>query len=73
MIRDTLMTRLDRPLRRELDVDGKICTLTLDPTGLKLAEKGRRNGITLSWLDLLNGDASLAAALQASTMESGHA
>ena len=61
------MTRLDRPLRRELDVAGKTFTLTIDPTGLKLSEKGRRNGATLSWIDLLSGDAALAAALRAST------
>ena len=56
----------DRPLRRELEVDGRAYTLTIDPEGLKLVEKGRRKGITLSWRDLLNGDAALAAALQAS-------
>lgn len=60
------MTPLDRPLRRELEVDGRAYTLTIDPEGLKLVEKGRRKGITLSWRDLLNGDAALAAALQAS-------
>ena len=60
------MTPLDRPLRRELEVDGRVYTLTIGPEGLKLVEKGRRKGITLSWRDLLNGDAALAAALQAS-------
>jgi hypothetical protein len=39
---------------------------------LKLSEKGRRNGVTLSWVDLLNGDAALAAALQASTTGASH-
>jgi len=61
------MTRLDRPLRRELDVAGKTFTLTIDPTGLKLSEKGRRHGVSLGWADLISGDAALAAALQAST------
>lgn len=56
------MTPLDKTLRRELDVDGLTYTLTVDPAGLKLARKGGRNGITLSWADLLNGDAALAAA-----------
>lgn len=61
------MTRLDKPLRREVEIDGKLYTLTLDPDGLKLAEKGRRKGVALSWNDLVSGDAALAAALQAST------
>jgi len=61
------MTPLDKPLRREVDIDGKAYTLTLDPLGLKLVEKGRRNGIELQWKDIVSGDAGLAAALQAST------
>lgn len=60
------MTKLDKPLRREIDVEDKAYTLTIDPYGLKLAEKGHRNGVTLSWQALLNGDAALAAALQGS-------
>lgn len=60
------MTPLNKPLRRELHVADRRYTLTIDPTGLKLVEKGRRNGVTLNWKDLLNGDAALAAALKAS-------
>lgn len=60
------MTPLDKPLRREVQVDGRPYTLILDGEGLKLVEKGRRKGVTLTWRDLLNGDAALAAALQAS-------
>jgi hypothetical protein len=60
------MTPLDKPLRRELEVKGVAYTLTIDPTGLKLTEKGHRNGTSLAWLDLINGDAALAAALQES-------
>lgn len=60
------MTPLDKPLRRELAIDGQAYTLTLDPNGLKLVEKGRRKGLELAWRDLVNGDAALATALQAS-------
>lgn len=62
-----MTTPLDKPLRREITVDDKAYTLTIDPHGLKLVEKGRRNGVELPWKDLLSGDAALAAALQAST------
>lgn len=61
-----MMTPLDKPLRRELHIDGQPYTLTLAPEGLKLVEKGRRKGITLRWQDLVSGDAALATALQAS-------
>jgi hypothetical protein len=61
------MTKLDKPLRREIDIAGKAYTLTIDPDGLKLVEKGHRNGNSLAWRDIVGGDAALAAALQAST------
>lgn len=60
------MTPLDKPLKRELLVDGAAYTLSIDPEGLKLVLKGKRNGVALAWKDILNGDAGLAAALQAS-------
>lgn len=60
------MTPLDHPLKRAVHVAGKAYTLLIDPDGLKLTEKGRRKGIELHWRDLVNGDAALATALQAS-------
>jgi len=60
------MTPLDKPIRRELEIEGKAYTLILEPDGFKLAEKGRRKGLELRWADLVSGDAALAAALQAS-------
>ncbi|KOO75572.1 hypothetical protein JY440_00140 [Stenotrophomonas maltophilia] len=63
------MTPLDKPLQRELRIDGQPYTLTVDPEGLKLVEKGRRKGIALRWQDLVSGDAALATALQASLSE----
>lgn len=60
------MTKLDKALRREVDIADMPYTLTIDPDGLKLVEKGKRKGLELKWLDLVNGDAALAVALQAS-------
>ena len=60
------MTPLDKPLRRELEIDGRTYTIVLDPDRLKVVEKGHRKGIELTWADLVNGDAALATALQAS-------
>jgi hypothetical protein len=51
------MTKLDKPLRREVQVGDKAYTLTIDPDGLKLVEKGHRNGATMRWADLLRADA----------------
>lgn len=60
------MTPLDKPLRRELKIADHSYTLTVDPLGLKLTQKGRRNGVTMTWSDLVNDDAAIAAALRAS-------
>jgi len=60
------MTPLDKPLRRQLTIGETTYTITMDPTGLKIVQKGHRNGVELTWSDLLSGDAGLAVALQAS-------
>lgn len=60
------MTPLDKALRREITIGEKPYTLTIDPDGLKLVEKGRRNGVEVRWGELLSGDAGAGAAAQAS-------
>ena len=60
------MTRLDKPIKREVKSKGKPHVLTIDPDGLRLTKKGRRKGIELRWADLTNGDAAMAVALNAS-------
>ncbi len=60
------MTRLDKPLKRELRIKSQPHVLTIDAKGLRLTRKGRRKGIELAWLDLASGDAALAVALNAS-------
>ena len=64
-----MATRLDKPLKREIDIDGKPYMLTITPDGLKLTEKGRRKGHSLEWRNLVSGEAALAAALNASLEE----
>lgn len=61
-----MTTPLDKPLKRELQIEGRAYTVTLSPEGLKLVEKGRRLGQELRWRDLVSGDAALATALNAS-------
>ena len=61
-----LTTALDKPLRRQVAVDGITYTLIIDPDGFRLVEKGHRNGHSLRWKDILNGDAALAQGLYAS-------
>ena len=53
------MTKLDKPLRREISIGDQAYTLTIDPDGLKLVPKGHRNGVTLG----RNGRGALTEAL----------
>jgi hypothetical protein len=61
-----MTTKLEKPLKREIDVDGEAYVLTVSPEGLKLVRKGKRKGLELAWKDLVSGDAALAIALSAS-------
>ena len=66
-----MVTKVDKDLKRELLVKGKPFTLTIGPERLKLTPKGHRNGLELRWEDLVDGDAALAAALNASIASTG--
>jgi len=61
-----MTTKLDAPLKRELDIGGAPYTLTIDSSGLKLVRKGRRRGHELLWSSFVSGEAALATALNAS-------
>jgi len=67
-----MTTKLARPFKRELEVNGEKYTLTLDPDGFKLVAKGRRKGIELRWESIVGGDAALASALNASMEAASH-
>jgi hypothetical protein len=62
-----MTTALDKALKRSISVDGKDYTVVIDPDGLRMVGKGRRKPeVELRWRDLLNGEAAMAVALQAS-------
>jgi len=61
-----MVTKLEKPLKRELDINGESYILTIAPEGLKLVRKGKRKGQELAWKDLVSGEAALAVALTAS-------
>lgn len=62
-----MTTRLDKELKRSIDIDGVAYTVIIGPEGLRLTEKGRRKArVELAWKDLVSGEAALAVALRAS-------
>lgn len=61
-----MATPLTKPIKRELDLDGKLYTVTISPDGVKVVEKGRRRGQELSWQSIVSGDAALTQDLRIS-------
>jgi hypothetical protein len=61
-----MTTKLEKELKREIDVDGKHYTVTISPEGLKIAEKGHRKGHELTWKQVLSSDQELTQNLNKS-------
>jgi hypothetical protein len=54
-----MTAKLDKTIKRELEIDGKLYTIAIAPEGIKVTEKGRRNGPEVSWRSIISGDATL--------------
>jgi hypothetical protein len=65
-----MATKLDKLLKREIDIDGKPYMVTLSPDGVKLTEKGKRKGQGVSWKGLVNGESATAISLSSGPSES---
>lgn len=61
-----MTTKLDSELKREIAIGETAYTITLSPERFTLVLKGRRNGLSIAWADLVSGEAALATALNAS-------
>ena len=61
-----MATKLDKPLRRELEHAGVLYTVTISPDGIRVVEKGKRKGRELTWAAIISGEAELAQALRVS-------
>lgn len=61
-----MTAKLDKAIKRELDLDGTLYTITIAPDGLKVTEKGKRKGQEIAWRSIISGDASLAEDLKVS-------
>jgi hypothetical protein len=54
-----MTTLLDKPIRRELSLNGAVYTVAISTDGVKIVPKGKRLGHEISWETLLSGDAEL--------------
>jgi hypothetical protein len=62
------MTPLDKPLKRQIDVEGQAFTVTLDATGIKITKKAHRNGIEVRWADLIKNDPEMASSHESASL-----
>jgi len=61
-----MTAKLDKTIKRELELDGKVYTIAIGPEGIKVTEKGRRNGPEVSWRSIVTGEQALTEGLKAS-------
>ncbi|HVX41618.1 MAG TPA: hypothetical protein VHB25_18810 [Gemmatimonadaceae bacterium] len=47
-----MATKLDKTIRREIEIDGEPFTIAISPEGFRLTKKRFRSGVALSWKTL---------------------
>jgi hypothetical protein len=68
-----MATKLDKVLKREIELDGQSYIAAISPEGIKVTKKGFRKGNEISWRSIISGDAGLNADLSASVDTSSSA
>jgi hypothetical protein len=61
-----MAVKLEKSIKRELELDGRAYTIQIAPEGVKVTEKGKRKGREISWRSIISGDAQLAEDLKLS-------
>lgn len=54
-----MATKLDKVLKREIELDGQAYIVAISPEGIKVTKKGFRKGNEISWRSVISGDAQL--------------
>ena len=57
-----MTTKLDKTIRREIEIDGEPFTVAISPDGIRLTKKRFRSGRALSWRALWRGELGPALA-----------
>ena len=55
-----MTTKLDKTIRREIEIDGEPFTVAISPDGIRLTKKRFRSGRALSWRALWRGELGAA-------------
>ncbi len=61
-----MAAKLEKPIKRELNLEGAQYMVTISPAGVRIVPKGKRKGHEISWQTILSGDAELTQQLKIS-------
>jgi hypothetical protein len=56
-----MATKLDKTIKREIEMEGQAYMVTISPDGVKLTQKGFRKGREMTWKGLWAGGAEEGA------------
>ena len=66
-----MATKLEKTLKREIEIDGKAYMVAISPVGVKVTQKGFRRGPELSWRSIISGEAEMGQQLKSSVGGTG--
>jgi hypothetical protein len=66
-----MTTKLDKTIRREIEIDGEPFTVAISPDGIRLTKKRFRSGRALSWRALWRGELGPAMVDESGGTDSG--
>jgi hypothetical protein len=66
-----MATKLEKVLKREINIDGKAYMVAISPEGLKVTQKGFRRGHELSWRSIVSGEVEMGQQLKSSINATG--
>ena len=61
-----MATKLEKTLKREIEIDGKPYMVAISPEGVKVTQKGFRRGPELTWRSIISGEAEMSQQLKSS-------
>jgi len=67
-----MATKLDKVLKREIEIDGQAYIAAISPDGVKVTKKGFRKGNEITWRSIISGDANLNEDLRVSVDATGN-
>jgi len=62
-----MATKLDKTIKREIEMDGQAYMVTISPQGVKLTQKGFRKGREMTWKGMWNGGSEEGASAAGGT------